>query len=300
MVRSLGNFGRSIFPVATVSFGIIICWYLGAVYLNSAWLIDRYQKNNVEWSLGQLATDSWSMERAVLPAPHQIVAELKKSIIDTKVTSKRSLVFHARVTLSSTLLGFVFGSILGIALAVGIVSIRTLDKSLMPWVIASQTIPILAIAPMIIVVLGAIGITGVVPKSVISMYLCFFPVTVGMVKGLRSPDPMLTDLMKTYNSNHIQILWKLRFPAAVPYLFASLKIAIALSLVGAIVAELPTGAQGGLGARLLVGSYYGQVNMIWAALVTASVVSALLVSLVGVFQRLAVRRVRGFQPMKSL
>jgi len=293
-----GKIGGNAGPVTVVSLALILVWYLGAVYLNSAQLIDRYQKNDVDWTLSQLALDSWSMERAVLPAPHQVAAELKKSMIDTKVTSKRSLVFHAWVTLSSTLLGFLFGTVLGITLAIGIVTVRTLDQSLMPWIIASQTVPILAIAPMIIVVLGSIGITGLVPKSMISMYLCFFPVTVGMVKGLRSPDPILLDLMKTYNGGHSQVLLKLRFPAAIPYLFASLKVGIALSVVGAIVAELPTGAQGGLGARLLVGSYYGQVNMIWAALITASALSALLVSAIGVIQRLAVWRIRGMQPMR--
>ena len=134
---------------------------------------------------------------------------------------------------------------------------------------------------MIIVVLGAIGLKGLLPKALISMYLCFFPVTIGMVKGLTSPDLMHLDLMKTYNASAREVLWKLRFPAAVPYLFSSLKIAIAIALTGAIVGELPTGAVAGLGARLLIGSYNGLTLMIWAALVAASVMAALLVWLVG-------------------
>src|SRR3546814_20757150 len=108
-----------------------------------------------------------AMERPVLPAPHQVVAELDRSILGYKITSKRSLVYHAWVTLSSTLLGFVMGTVLGILLAVGIVHLRTLDRSLLPWVIASQPIPILAIAPMIVVVLGNIGFTGLPPKALI-------------------------------------------------------------------------------------------------------------------------------------
>ena len=147
----------------------------------------------------------------------------------------------------------------------------------MPWIIASQTIPILAIAPMVIVVLGSIGITGLMPKSIISTYLCFFPVTIGMVKGLTSPDAMQLDLMRTYNASRAQVFWKLRWPASMPFLFASLKVAIAIALVGAIVGELPTGAQAGIGARLLNGSYYGQTTQIWAALVAASVMAAALV-----------------------
>jgi NitT/TauT family transport system permease protein len=271
-------------------FLLMIIWYAGAVYLNSALLIDRYKKNNPDWTYSELVQDSWSMERPVLPAPHQIAVELKKTILDKKITSKRSLVYHAGVTMSSAMLGFVLGTLLGILLAVGIVHVSTLERSLMPWIIASQTIPILAIAPMIIVVLGAIGITGVFPKAVISTYLCFFPVTVGMVKGLRSPNIMLLDLMRSYHASNAQVFWKLRLPASVPYLFSSLKIAVALSLVGAIVAELPTGAQAGLGSRLLSGSYYGQTSLIWAALITASVISATLVAIVGHAENATVKR----------
>jgi|TARA_B100000378_G_scaffold66499_1_gene49895 NitT/TauT family transport system permease protein len=275
----------SVGPVVILVSIIIMVWYAGAVYLNSSFLIDRYEKNNIDWSFSELATDSWSMERPVLPSPHQVAKELKRTIWDKKITSKRSLVFHSGVTLSSAMLGFAMGTFLGILLSVGIVYVPALDRTLMPWIIASQTIPILAIAPMIVVVLGSMGIVGLFPKATISTYLCFFPVVVGMVKGLRSPNIILVDLMHSYSASKAQVFWKLRIPASIPFLFASLKIAIALSIVGAIVAELPAGAQGGLGARLLSGSYYGQTNLIWAALITASVISATLVSVVGRMER---------------
>ncbi|MCS5633894.1 MAG: ABC transporter permease [Candidatus Marinimicrobia bacterium] len=275
----------SVGPVVILVSIIIMVWYAGAVYLNSSFLIDRYEKNNIDWSFSELATDSWSMERPVLPSPHQVAKELKRTIWDKKITSKHSLVFHSGVTLSSAMLGFAMGTFLGILLSVGIVYVPALDRTLMPWIIASQTIPILAIAPMIVVVLGSMGIVGLFPKATISTYLCFFPVVVGMVKGLRSPNIILVDLMHSYSASKAQVFWKLRIPASIPFLFASLKIAIALSIVGAIVAELPAGAQGGLGARLLSGSYYGQTNLIWAALITASVISATLVSVVGRMER---------------
>jgi NitT/TauT family transport system permease protein len=277
-------------PVMILVTIIIMVWYAGAVYLNSSFLIDRYEKNNVNWSFSELASDSWSMERPVLPSPHQVAKELKRTILDQKITSKRSLVYHTKVTLSSAMLGFAMGTFLGIVLSVGIVYVSALDRTLMPWIIASQTIPILAIAPMIIVVLGSIGIIGLFPKAIISTYLCFFPVVVGMVKGLRSPDKILLDLMNSYSASKVQVFWKLRMPASIPFLFASLKIAIALSIVGAIVAELPAGAQAGLGARLLSGSYYGQTSLIWAALLTASVVSATLVSVVGRMEQSIIKR----------
>ncbi|KXF78752.1 ABC transporter permease [Paramesorhizobium deserti] len=278
------------FPVTTVLIIIVALWYLLAIFLNAPFERDQAARANTTISTDQLIANTMHQERPVLPAPHQVAEEIRKTVFDIRPTSKRSLLYHGWVTLSSTLLGFVMGSLLGVLLAVGIVHSRTLDKSLMPWIIASQTIPILAIAPMIIVVLNAVGLTGLLPKAMISTYLSFFPVAVGMVKGLRSPEIMHLDLMRTYNASASQIFWKLRWPAALPYLFTSMKIAVAISLVGAIVGELPTGAVAGLGARLLAGSYYGQTVQIWAALIAASLMAAVLVSLVGLAAHLVNRR----------
>ena len=188
------------------------------------------------------------------------------------------------------MLGFAFGTTFGILLAIGIVYSRAMDMSVMPWVITSQTIPILAVAPMIIVVLNAVGISGLLPKAIISMYLSFFPVVVGMVKGLRSPDQMQIDQMRTWSASKNSSFWKLRLPSSMPYLFASLKIGIAASLVGAIVGELPTGAVAGLGARLLAGSYYGQTIQIWSALICAAILAASLVAIIGTIEKYTLRR----------
>ena len=269
---------------------IVVIWYGAAVYLNSDVLIDKYERQKTEWNFQLLVSDSWSMGRPVLPAPHQIMEDMNKSLFEHKITSKRSLVYHGGVTISSTLVGFVMGGVLGILLAIGIVHVPTLNKSVLPWIIASQTIPILAVAPMIIVVLGAIGLTGLLPKAFISAYLCFFPIVIGMVKGLRSPDPMHLDLMKTYNATQSQKFWKLRWPASTPFLFASFKVSIAISLVGAIVGELPAGARAGLGARLLTGSYYGQTVQIWSALIVASVIAATLVFLMSFMEKIVQKR----------
>src|SRR5207344_546854 len=120
-------------------------------------------------------------------------------------------------------------------------------------------------------------------------YLCFFPVAIGMVKGLSSPDPIQRDLMRTWSATSAQVFWKLRWPAAIPYLFASLKVAITISLIGAIVGELPTGAQAGIGARLLAGSYYGQTVQIWAALLAAALLASVLVAGVALLERIVGR-----------
>jgi NitT/TauT family transport system permease protein len=276
-------------PIGTVVLVIILLWCGFAVLLNAKFELDQAARAKKQISTMELVQKTMAQDRPVLPAPHQVAAEIWNTTALKKVTSKRSLVYHGWITLRSTLLGFVMGTLLGIGLAALIVHSRVLDKSLMPWIIASQTIPILAIAPMIIVVLNAIGISGVLPKALISTYLSFFPVAVGMVKGLRSPDLMLMDLMRTYNANRSQIFWKLRWPAAVPFLFTSMKVAVAISLVGAIVGELPTGAVAGLGARLLTGSYYGQTIQIWSALVAAAVLAAALVIMVDLVSRLVTR-----------
>ena len=276
-------------PVLTVIAAIVLIWYVGAFFMNAPFQRDTFARAGTDYTLGQLFAETMRHERPVLPAPHQVAVEIWETTVEKKITSKRSLVFHAWVTLSSTLLGFLMGTVLGILIAVGIVHSRTLDKSLMPWIITSQTIPILAVAPMIIVVLASIGLKGLLPKAIISTYLAFFPVAVGMVKGLRSPDVMHLDLMRTWSASAAQTFWKLRWPASLPFLFASMKVAVAISLVGAIVGELPTGAVAGLGARMLNGSYYGQTLIIWSALIAAAVLAAALVTLVDLASRIVLR-----------
>lgn len=273
-------------PVLVLVVGLLAIWYAACVPLNAD-AVTRTAPDPAALTATDRILLSFRQTRPVLPAPDQIVAEVWKTTFEVAPTSKRSLVYHGWVTLSSALLGFVFGSLLGIGLAVLIVHVRSLQRSLLPWVIASQTVPVLAIAPIIIVVLGAppLNMTGIVPKAIISAYLSFFPVTIGMVKGLGSPDPMQLDLLRTYSASRPQTFWKLRWPASMPFLFAGLKVGAAGSIVAAIVAEMPTGAQAGLGARLLTGSYYGQMVQIWAALVAAAIVAAGLVALVGLAER---------------
>ena len=275
--KFLKTIAEKIFPILTILFLLTVVWYFFTIYLNSAMQIDKYDKQGISWNISKLVLDTMSQERPKLPAPHQIAEEIWKTTVEKKITSKRSLIYHSSITLSSTIVGFMLGTVLGVVLAVSIVENRAMESSLMPWIIASQTIPILAIAPMIIVVLNSLGFSGLLPKALISTYLSFFPIVVGMVKGLRSPDIILVDLMKTYNSSKVDIFFKLRLPASVPFLFTSMKVAIAISLVGAIVGELPTGAVAGLGARLLTGSYYGQTIQIWSALIMASILAATLV-----------------------
>ena len=296
MGSAMDSFRSKIVPVTTILAGVVVVWYIFAVILNAPFQRDLDRRAGETPGVVEFIGKTLTQAKPTLPAPDQLAVNFFENTFLRKVTSNRSLVYHAWVTLSSTMLGFAFGTALGILIAVGIVHVTTLDRSLMPWIIASQTIPILAVAPMIIVVLAAIGITGLIPKALISTYLSFFPVAVGMVKGLRSPEIMHLDLMHTYNASRWQIFWKLRGPASVPFLFTSMKVAVAASLVGAIVGELPTGAVAGIGAKLLAGSYYSQTIDMWSALLAGSIVAALLVAVVGVAGRI-VERAMGARPI---
>jgi len=222
---------KSVVPVLSVVAVILGIWLLAVIPMNMHLTADQAQRDgavvqpdtpNARKALGgvtlamrnpSLIPLTYDFKRPRLPSPQQVAGEMYDTIIGKKITSKRSLVYHGWVTLAPTLLGFVIGTGLGILLAVGVVYSRVMDRSVMPWAIVSQTIPILALAPMVIVVMGSMGIQGLLPKSLIAAYLSFFPVVVGMVKGLRSPSGMQLDLMRTYNASSSQGFWNLRLPA---------------------------------------------------------------------------------------
>ena len=286
---------RNLLPVLTICAGLILLWYGGAIWMNWQVVADTQARAGATPGLMDMVRLTLNHARPLLPAPHQILDELWRSTATLPVTSRRSLVHHAWVTLSAALVGFGMGTAVGVLLAVAVVHIRALERSLMPWIVASQAVPVLALAPIVIVALGAMGLEGLLPKAIIAAYLCFFPIAIGMVKGLRAPDAMARDLMRTWSATPAQMFWKLRLPASLPFLFAGLKVAMAAAVVGAIVAELPAGAQAGLGARLLAGSYFGQTIQIWAALVAAAILSATLVGALGAAERAVARRM-GMRP----
>jgi NitT/TauT family transport system permease protein len=278
--------------LAVLAVGIVI-WYGAALLLNAHQVVELDFRGRADWTWPEFVRHALTMSRPVLPAPHQVAVEFFDSVFLRPPTSPRSLVYHAIVTSAATVLGFALGAVLGVVLAVLIVHSRTLDRGMLPWIIASQTVPVLALAPIVIVLLGNLGIAGLIPKAIISMYLCFFPVTIAMVQGLRSPGTFEKELLHTYAASRVQTFWKLRLPAALPMLLPSLRVAIAAGLVGTIVAELPTGAQAGLGARLLNGSYYGNVAQIWAALLMAALLGLLLTGIVASVEWVALRRWHG-------
>jgi NitT/TauT family transport system permease protein len=304
---------RNLLPVLTVLAIIVGIWYLAVAPMNIRVALDQAERGGAsimpEGSVARRGVNVWSLmlnnsahvamgyslDRPRLPTPQQVGRELWKTTGEMamrgRAWSKRSLIYHGWVTLQSTFWGFLLGTAVGIAGAVAIVYSRVADMSLMPWAIISQTIPIVALAPMIIVLSSQIGIEGrTLPKAIISAYLCFFPVLVGMTKGLRSPQVSQLELLQTYNATGLQTFLKLRLPASVPYLFTSLKVGIAAALVGTIVGELPTGAISGLGARILIGDQFGTPLAIWSALIAAAILAGTLVTLLDLAQRRTLKR----------
>src|SRR3981189_1046042 len=185
-------------PIATIVLALIAIWYVAAVLMNLSLVRGGFEREETPYTVSELVAGTMSAERPLLPAPHQVIAAFADSVFGYAPTAPRSLVYHSIVTLWRAMLGFVLGALLAVGLALMVGHSRVLEKSLLPWIICSQMVPILALAPIFIVVLGAIGLQGLLPKSIISAYLCFFPITIGMVKGFTSPDPMQRDLMRTW------------------------------------------------------------------------------------------------------
>jgi NitT/TauT family transport system permease protein len=194
----------------------------------------------------------------------------------------------ALFTAKKALLGFLMGAAAGFVLAVLLAHSRLLERGLLPFIVASQTIPILAIAPMVVVWLQK----GSFAVSVIAAYLTFFPVTINTLRGLLSANPSALELMRSYAANKWAVLWKVRVPASMPYFFTALKVSATASVVGAIIGELPSSIQGGLGGAILnFNQYYlSSPPSLWATIIVASLLGIVFFGAVALAERLVVRR----------
>jgi NitT/TauT family transport system permease protein len=196
----------------------------------------------------------------------------------------------AVVTMQAALAGFVIGTLLGLVLGTIFAHSSLLERALVPYVVASQTIPILAIAPMIVVWLNA----GWWSVALLAAYLCFFPVTINTLRGLRSPDPRAIELMKSYAASRWTTLWKVRYPSALPYIFTALKIAATTAIVGAIIGELPTGIREGLGGAILNFNQYYAITppKLWAVILFTALVGILFFVTVTLVEKVMTRNMR--------
>ena len=205
------------------------------------------------------------------------------------------LLHKALFTMKEAAVGFAIGAVIGFALGCVLVHSRLLQRSFLPYLVASQTIPILAIAPMVVVWVNPklpASLQGWGAVAVIASYLTFFPVLINTLRGLQSADARALELMRTYAAGRWAVLWKLRVPASLPYVFAALKLAATASVVGAIIGELPSGLQSGLGGAIInFNQYYSlEPQELWATNIVAALVGIFFFVLVVLAEKIVVRR----------
>jgi NitT/TauT family transport system permease protein len=245
-------------------------------------------------------TTGWTrpfvVDDLTMPHLHAIVAQLF-----TRTSTNQLLLdylfHHALFTAKEAFVGFLIGASIGFLLGVILAQFAVLRRGVMPYVVASQTIPILAIAPIVVVGLANVKFFGWTMNewervAVISAYLTFFPVTVNTIRGLQSTDPRALELMHSYAASGWKILWKLRFPASLPFVFSALKVAATASVVGAIIAEAPTSIPDGLGGAIInFNQYYSlEPKNLWATNLIAALLGISFFLAVVLVERLVVRR----------
>lgn len=254
---------RSVAAMALFLIGLAVLWELFKWLAGDPW---RYPQFGYEHH-----PPFHLLQAADLQLPHiwDIVGALAQPVQRSSPQSLgQFLVGAALFTWYEALLGFVIGAVVGILLATVFVHSRLAERAFVPYVVASQTIPIVALAPLIVVGLGQ----NLLSVVFIAVYLTFFPVTIAEIRGLRSPDPKSLELMRSYAASRRAIFWKVRLPASVPYLFSALKIAATASVVGTIIGEDPGGAAEGLG-RAIVNfnqQYITGPEKLWATILVAS------------------------------
>lgn len=275
-------------PITTLFIALIAAWYVFAAYFNLQYLDSFHQDvGHAAWmrmSLSGKLHEALSTGQAVMPTPVQTIGDFLSRISQPPVDGS-GLQVDMLWTARAAILGFLLGGLIGVLLALLFMSSRILAQSLMPYVVASQTIPIVALVPALMVTLGL----GLRSEVIISAYLAFFSVTISTYKGLQSVQPLAFDLMRSYAASPRQVFLKLRLPAALPFLFTGLKIGVTASLIGAIIAELPSGSSHGLGQGLVAASTYSQNIQLWSTMMAAAVLGLILYGCVVVAEKLLVR-----------
>jgi NitT/TauT family transport system permease protein len=242
-------------------------------------------------------TRPFPVNATTMPHLHEIVGALFDPLREGEPLLARFMLDAALFTAKEAAVGFAIGAAVGFLLGALIARFAVLQRGVMPYIIASQTIPILAIAPIVVVGLGSVSVAGWTPKdwmrvAVIAAYLTFFPVTVNTVRGLRSADPAAVELMESYAAGEWAVFWKLRVPASLPYLFSAFKVAATASVVGAVIGELPSSIQSGLGGWIInFNQYYAlQPVNLWAVNLVAALLGISFFLAVVLVEKLVVHR----------
>ena len=287
-MRSLAAVARPVLGFAAALVALVVVWELAKWLAGDPWRFESFLGTGL---VIDHTPPFHLLQLSDINLPH--VWDVVGAFVTTDAagrTGLETLLASALFTLRGAVVGFALGAIFGLALAIVLVHIRVLERALVPLVVASQTIPIVALAPIIVVGLQA-GWFGI---AIVASYLTFFPVTVSAIRGLRAADPRAFELMRSYAADRRSILLKLRLPASFPYLFTAFKVSATASIVGAIVGELPSGFREGLGGAILLAMQYYTLSPgdLWATVIVAAALGGLAFLAVVAVERYALRNQR--------
>ena len=264
----------------------VVSFVLVIAALWAAWEGYKWLWESTGWTWPFLVDDT------TMPHIHDILGAFREPVTTGGPALIHPLLDAAWFTAKEALAGFALGAVIGFSLAVLLVHSRLLERGLLPYIVASQTVPILAVAPMVVIGLGSKGIEGWQAVAILAAYLTFFPVAINTLRGLQSADPRAFELMESYASSRWRVLWRLRVPASLPYVFTALKISATASVVGAIIGETPASIQEGLGGAIVnFNQYYSlQPTFLWATNIICALLGLTLFGLVALTERLVLRR----------
>ncbi len=273
-------------PRVVPALGRLATYVLVIAVLVGAWEGYKWLWETTGWAWPFIVDDT------TLPHTWDILNAFRQPVTTGGPALIHPLLDAAWFTAKEALAGFVLGAIFGFVLAVVLVHSRLLERGLLPYVVGSQTVPILAIAPMVVIGLGSKGVEGWQAVAILAAYLTFFPVAINSLRGLQSADPRAFELMESYASGRFGVLWRLRVPASLPYLFTALKISATAAVIGAIIGETPASIQDGLGGAIVnFNQYYSlQPTALWATNIVCAALGLVLFGLVALSERLLLRR----------
>jgi NitT/TauT family transport system permease protein len=240
----------------------------------------------------ELTLGTFTVSDLTMPHIHDMVAQLFEPSRANGPLLLEVLWDSALFTAKEAVVGLLLGASIGFGIGVVLHHSKLLQRGFLPYIVASQTIPILAVAPMVVVWIGSRGLPGWFSVAVIAAYLTFFPVTINTLRGLDAADPRALELMRSYAATRWSVLWKVKVPASLPYLFTALKVSATASVVGAIIGELPSGIQEGLGGAILnFNQYYlSSPESLWATNLIAALLGIAFFLAVVALERVVVRR----------
>lgn len=270
-------------PLLLVAVIAVLLYYPLMVWANSP-VAQRSLDTGADIGCKTVSECVYVLRNPVIPAPAQLAEGIKS--LTFPPLAPTSAPYNALVTLGEAIVGLALASVVGLLLAILLVLSGSFERAVLPWLVASQTVPIIAIAPMLAVILGQYGVQGWFPKALIAAYIAFFPIVVGVSKGLKSPDPLQIDLMKTYNASSVQVFTLLRFPASVPFLFTALKVASTAAMVGSIVAEISTISFSGIGKMLAENSRASDTIALWVIMIYGALLGIVLVGIINLLERM--------------